>query len=1201
MNRILLCLFSCLSLSGIAQNLDPLQIDAAFNAVNLPTNHHFIDLDIRKHLVGPDGKIYIVNETSLTRMVGNQLDNTFVPHVFLNGTEAAIFQDVLLQPDGKLLVGGDFNKIDGVTRYKLARFNIDGSLDTTFDAPLGTMYNYGVLKIYQQPDGKILVIGDSAINSGGNIFNNLIRLNANGTVDTSFVTPANYRWENIAIEPSGTILATHNTYNSFYSDKNKVSRLTANGAFDSSFATATFSGLTGSSANVQKIVALPDGKILVAGRFTGISGTSSSCLAKLNQNGSLDTSFSLGGEGFYATAYLYCTVNDIQVQPDGKILAGGVFTHFNGVPAKDFIRLNANGTRDTSFPELTSFANISNVTCITQLPDGKALVSGMNGYLEVENPYIVRINADGSWDPTYQNYPKGFYNQAVNSVCKTPDGKLIVAGYFWTYNGEHHQLIARLNSDGSIDNSFASGVFGFSGTSGVQPSIAAAVVDADGKIYVTGNFNRFNGANCGNMIRLNPNGSKDTSFPVSNAGTEPNFSAQGSVKVMVPHPAGGVMVGFNNQTGSSGNGLMRVFANGATINYATDYYPRVFDVKFQSDQKMLLALGYNGGSIRRFNANSFNYDPTFVVPSGISAGSASRIELQNDGKILVVGEFTIGGQSKSLVRLNADGSLDSTFTFSLPANSYVNDACVLADGKIAINLYDNAIYANKLSLLNADGSVATTSTPTVSWEARFTKLDDGSLYLRGMKMYDDRQLYGLVRLVAGDATYFLQGQNRLDSNNNGCQANDPVFPWLKYQFTAANSSDSFTYIADSSGNFNIGVTEGQYTLTPQFENPTYFSASPTATSVNFPTTQSPSQQNFCVTPVGIHPDLEVVVLPIDAARPGFSATYKIVYRNKGNQLLSGSVNFGYNDTVSDFVSSFPAGTASPGSVNWNFSALYPQEKREITINMLLNSPVQVPSLNAGSVLDYTVGISSSVADETPDDNQFTLHQTVVNSYDPNDKTCLEGNLIPIGKVGEYVHYMIRFENNGTYAAENISVHDNIDTSKFDITTLTPLTGSHTYTTRITDGNKVEFYFGAINLPYQDAVNDGYLVFKIKTLNSLTYGDNFTNSAAIFFDYNPAIATNTASTFVEQLMANPDVDKIRLTVYPNPASQKLHLKMGDLNSASSVNIYNLQGMLLLSVTNFDFSEGIDVSRLSVGSYLVEVRNSDKTFVSRFVKR
>src|SRR5690606_31500876 len=118
------------------------------------------------------------------------------------------------------------------------------------------------------------------------------------------------------------------------------------------------------------------------------------------------------------------------------------------------------------------------------------------------------------------------------------------------------------------------------------------------------------------------------------------------------------------------------------------------------------------------------------------------------------------------------------------------------------------------------------------------------------------------------------------------------------------------YITNTTGNYRIGMSDGAYVITPEFENPEYFTSSPPNISVDFPSQGSPMQQNFCITPLGIHPDLEVIFMPITDARPGFDATYQLVYKNKGNQVQSGTVNLVFDDASTDLVSATPAATTT---------------------------------------------------------------------------------------------------------------------------------------------------------------------------------------------------------------------------------------------------------------------------------------------------
>ncbi|RTY85629.1 T9SS C-terminal target domain-containing protein, partial [Flavobacterium sp. GSN2] len=255
--------------------------------------------------------------------------------------------------------------------------------------------------------------------------------------------------------------------------------------------------------------------------------------------------------------------------------------------------------------------------------------------------------------------------------------------------------------------------------------------------------------------------------------------------------------------------------------------------------------------------------------------------------------------------------------------------------------------------------------------------------------------------VPGGMYYTISGNSKFDATANGCDSNDAYFPNLKF-----NLSDGTNFgIATSgiSGNYSIPVQAGTHVITPVLENPTYFNVSPTSVNVTFPAQASPFNQNFCVTKNGIHNDLEVSVLPIIPARPGFDAKYQIIYKNKGSNTQSGSVNLTFNDAVLDLVSANPtASSQTLNNLSWNFTNLLPLENRLILLTLNVNSPMETPAVNSGYILNYRASITSPVTDEIPNDNIFAYNQTVVNSFDPNDKTCLEGATISPAKVGDYV-------------------------------------------------------------------------------------------------------------------------------------------------------------------------------------------------------
>lgn len=461
--------------------------------------------------------------------------------------------------------------------------------------------------------------------------------------------------------------------------------------------------------------------------------------------------------------------------------------------------------------------------------------------------------------------------------------------------------------------------------------------------------------------------------------------------------------------------------------------------------------------------------------------------------------------------------------------------------------------------------------------------------------YTNCHVNSYCSFTPGGTFYTIQGNNRYDENTNGCDSNDINFPNLKLSFTDGVNTGNL--ICDTSGIYHYDVQYGTQTITPILENPVYFAVSPASATVTFPNTSNTFDQDFCIAPNGIHNDLEITILPLSAARPGFDAAYKIIYKNKGTHTQSGSINASFDDSILDFIYANPAiSNQGTNTLTWSFLNLVPFESREISFVLNINSPMETPAVVGGDILHYTASITG-LTDETPNDNAMTLNQSVVNSFDPNDKTCLEGNAITPDRIGNYVHYMIRFENTGTFPAQNIVVKDVIDTTKFDISSLIPETGSHNFITRI-NGNKVEFIFESINLPFDDAHNDGYVAFKIKTKPTLVLGDTFSNSADIYFDYNFPITTNTAATTIS-LLNNHDFDfGTTFSLAPVPAKNVLTITKKQEILISSVTIYNTLGQLVQ--VNANPNETIDVSGLQTGSYLIRIMTDKGTAVSKFIK-
>ncbi len=453
----------------------------------------------------------------------------------------------------------------------------------------------------------------------------------------------------------------------------------------------------------------------------------------------------------------------------------------------------------------------------------------------------------------------------------------------------------------------------------------------------------------------------------------------------------------------------------------------------------------------------------------------------------------------------------------------------------------------------------------------------------------------------GGNSYKIEGKNTLDINSDGCNATDPIFASLKYNIT--DGTNTGTFIANLNGDYLIDVNEGSHTITPVLENSTYYSISPETITVNFSTNTTPFEQDFCITTNGDFNDISVEIIPLEPARPGFDIPYKIIYKNVGTTTLNGTIIFNFENELMDVFSIDPLETSqSTGSVTWNYTDLTPFEEREINIVMNINTPTDTPAVNGDDILTFSAS-TPFVGDSNPKNNTVTLRQTVVNSFDPNDKTCIQGDKILPESVGEYLNYMIRFENTGTANAINIVVKDVIDTDKFDIETLIPLKASHNFVTKIRENNIVEFIFENINLPFDDANNDGYVTFKIKTLDTLGLNDIIENNAEIYFDFNFPIITNIAQTQVVETLNinNYNLDSKITSVYPNPTENMVQIKSKE--NIESITVYTLSGRLIQqkNIIGYKNKSETDLSKLASGIYFLKINTESSEEIKKVIKQ
>ena len=447
----------------------------------------------------------------------------------------------------------------------------------------------------------------------------------------------------------------------------------------------------------------------------------------------------------------------------------------------------------------------------------------------------------------------------------------------------------------------------------------------------------------------------------------------------------------------------------------------------------------------------------------------------------------------------------------------------------------------------------------------------------------------------------VTGTALFDMNNNGCDASDIRANNVRFDMSDGTIS-SGTFL-NNTGIYTLYADIGNYTLNAHLENPSIFNITPTTTTHNFPALNSTViNQDFCLTANGVHNDAEIVLFPTGVARPGFDSPYLLFIKNKGNQTLSGSVNLVFDDARTDFVSALPnADTVAPNSLTWNYTNLLPFETRTIALTLNINSPLESPAVNSNDVLPFTATINPIAGDDLPEDNVFNLNQLVVNSFDPNDINCLEGEIVPPSEIGKYLHYVARFENTGNYQAENVVVKMVIDPTKYDVNTLQLLNTSHLADTKIT-GNVVEFIFRNINLA--PAAGDppvgghGTIMFKLKSKSTLVSGDEVSNKADIFFDYNAPITTNDARTTFA-LLSNPGFIKdASVVLHPNPT--KGNIKINGDHTIKSIELYDVQGRILQTSIENTTTAQLDITNKTNGIYFVKITTERGTNIEKVIK-
>ena len=377
----------------------------------------------------------ILASTLLLRAQPGSLDMTFNPGSGAGGSIPQIYC-IAVQTNGQIIIGGYFTQYNGVNRSHIARLNTDGSLDASFDPGVGP--NDGVLVLVLQSDGKILIGGKFAL------LNDVwwpqpARLRSDGSVDISFNTSSAGAYSQaygMALQADGKVIAG-GSFQVSGTNRNYVARLNTNGTLDVTFLNPG-TGIYSYISTPNAVGLLSNGQIIVGGDFTDINGTPRNYLARLNTGGDVDVSFNaLIANG---------NVKSLIVTPQDKILLRGDFTSINGYSCNQIARLNPDGSVDTTFNQGSGVNGT--VTAIAMQTDGKMIIAGQFSQFNGINCSggLARLNTNGTLDVTFN---PGTGASIIRGFANQPDGKTLIGGNFSSFNGTNIKGIARLNSDTS--------------------------------------------------------------------------------------------------------------------------------------------------------------------------------------------------------------------------------------------------------------------------------------------------------------------------------------------------------------------------------------------------------------------------------------------------------------------------------------------------------------------------------------------------------------------------------------------------------------------------------------------------------------------------------------------------------------------------------------------------------------------------------
>lgn len=1077
--------FNGVSTSKIAR----LNTDGTLDFFDIGTGFEYFDpiAGIYDIAIQTDGKIIVGGEfdifngnlkQNIARLNSDgSIDNTFIAAVGYN------LISIVIQADGKILIGGRFTTVNGIPKKGLARLNPDGSIDSSFNQGTG-IASGSVISIALQIDNKIIVGGQLGMYND-TIVKNIVRLHPNGNIDTSFHAAATGEniyeaVEKILILNNNNIIITGNFTSFNNTIKNSIVSVGNNGNVNNSFGLQSGFNSTINSLSIQS-----DNKIIAGGNFTLFNNKNVNYLTRLTQNGIIDTTFNTG-TGFNNSVF------ETILQTNGKIIVGGNFTSYNGINTNRIVRLNTNGTLDATFIIGTGFDNI--IHSIVLQSDGKIIVAGnFTSYNGTSINRIIRLNSDGSIDGSFN--PGIGADDEIYSVKLLDDGKIIIGGTFYSYSGSLRAGSARLNTDGSLDMSFAPVA---------ELLCYATAIQNDGKVIVGGS----------QIYRLNNDGSTDLSFDAGLAFEEPPTSPSNydlyAIEVL---ENGKIIIGgsFNYFNGSSVGKITRLNSNGSldtSIDFGSGFDSTVYVFAKQSDDKLIVGgdfLSFNNTGKNRITRLITSYGQLYVSgkifvdnnENCIQDGSEVFLNRQrliiNPGNIIAETNNTGEWYAGYLPAGNYTITIDSTYNW-IPSCTTINS--------FTITNPDSITATGKIGLIN---NTLVCSRPEVTINAPFLR-----------RCFNDQKVY-----VKVCNAYFA---NVINSAYVIVKLNPLLIP--------TSALLTYTSLGNDEYRFNIG------NLNPDNCFSFYINCTVSCDALNLQTLCMEAKlypADACVFDTITTPFPIGNVIPCNL--PWDNSSLKVSGFCQNDSIIftvtnSGSGNMGCYAPVRIYIdgilTQLDSVLLTAGQITtYTFAADGRTWRLEADQHPLHpgNSHPNATIEACGNLSNWTPDLVNILPQDDADAVKDIYCGLVTGSYDPNDKTGFplgvgtSHNVLPNGDL----EYLIRFQNTGTDTAFTVVIRDTLSPN-LDIFSIRSGVSSHNYSFRLYGQRIAEWTFNNILLPdstTNQAASNGFVKFRIKQNRNLPDGTQIKNSADIYFDYNAPVITNQTLHTIDRMLVQPN--------------------------------------------------------------------------------